>query len=228
MPNKAITEEGAAAFLQSTQRLRCHWSHIIILFNGYAITLNTVVWSYLMRAYVDRADPTYPMLAAAVSGITLGLWRVYAHYLDNNIAGLYADLMLCEDVLGFPGEHGTTAYLARRPGPLKGLLENADLSAEQKRRAVKELHHRRRLGYRGHKAFDLIVLCILILFAALLSANLWGLIPGRAPCWARAASTIGVLAGFVSTLWAKLSFQRDPSRKDVKDVTQTAIAALGK
>ena len=93
-----MDRDNAGALLQSTQQLRTHWSGVITSHFGYAIIINAAIWSYMLKAYVDSLSVqsveglTYIALAAALSAILLGLWRLYTHSIDNHIAGLYRQL----------------------------------------------------------------------------------------------------------------------------------------
>lgn len=222
MSDFAFTPEGAAAFLQSTQRLRCLWSSTITNHNGYAIVLISAVWGYFLKAHSDCAAPgqqfdfANPLLAAAVSGVALGLWRLYSHYLDDRIAGLYADLMLCEEVLRVPADLGTIAYLERETSSLNR-LSAAELKPEQKRAAVKNLHLQKRLGARGQRAFDLVASFLLLLFLVVFVWSLF-LCSAQAPGWARVWALTGILTGVVLTACSVLCFQRKPSAEVLDEV----------
>jgi len=154
----------AGALLQSTQQLRAHWSGVINTHIGYVITINVAIWSYFLKSYIDpsTSNPMYIVIAAAISAITLVVWRLYTHYIDNNIAGLYPDLLLYESILSVPPNHGTSGYLIRAVPEVKRILDS-DLTTEQKIKGISRLVNSKRIGTRGHSAFDYLALILVVL-----------------------------------------------------------------
>jgi len=107
----------------------------------------------------------YLLIATILSSIFLILWRWYAHYLDNAIAGLYANFIFCESSLGLPDDLGTV-------GNLLGMKVFRDKGTEwngftpvQKAKVVSKLFEKKRLGYRGHRGIDIVALVAIIVMA---------------------------------------------------------------
>ncbi len=109
----------AGQLLQSTQRLRVHWSALIYALIGYIWAIVLGIWSVLLKAYMDASRPppgplypiTYILIASAASSLVLGLWRVATRRIDIRVARLYPTFIYCEAIMEVPFEYGTLAYL---------------------------------------------------------------------------------------------------------------------
>ncbi|MCK4403249.1 MAG: hypothetical protein KAV98_05740 [Dehalococcoidia bacterium] len=214
-----IKPDDARALLQSTQQLRTHWSSVITTHIGYAIMINVAIWSYFLKSYIDslavpsKAQPLYIVLAAAISAITLGVWRLYTHNIDNHIAGLYPDFLLYEGILSVPSDHGTSGYLIRAVPKVDLIFLDNDLTTEQKLEGISTLVKSKRIGRRGHLAIDLFTLVALLgMFIASLSlrSELQSLL--AIPCF------IGILVGLLFILFGLFSYQRNPTKRFIEEI----------
>ncbi len=154
-----IQAANARALLASTQQLRTHWSGVITSHLGIAITVNVALWAYFLKSYVEQSlGPKHLLIVSAISSLLLGLWRFYAHYLDNHLANLYPQLLLYEGILGVPPELGTSSYLRKEVKGTKKIL-NSNFSLEQQVKGISYIIDKGQIGYRGHFQIDLIVAC---------------------------------------------------------------------
>jgi len=208
-----IKAEDARALLQSTQQLRIHWSGVINTHIGYVITINVAIWSYFLKSYIDSSNPKHIVIAAAISAITLGLWRLYTHYIDNHIAGLYPDLLLYESILSVPPNHGTSGYLIRAVPEVKRILDS-DLTTEQKIKGISKLVNSKRIGTRGHLVFDCLALILVILLgiAAGIAAS------SSQNCLLAIFFLIIMAFVFVLILIGLCFYQRKPSEKLIEEI----------
>lgn len=214
-----IKPDDARALLQSTQQLRTHWSGAITTHIGYAIVINVAIWSYFLKSYIDsltvpsEAQPLYIALAAALSAITLGMWRLYTHHIDNHIAGLYPDFLLYEGILSVPSDHGTSGYLIRAVPRVNLIFSDKDLTIEQKLEGISTLVKLKRIGRRGHLAIDLFTLVVLLgMFAVSLSLR------SASQSSLAIACFTGICIGFLFILIGLFYYQRDPSKRFIEEV----------
>jgi len=169
--SNAIQKEDARALLQSTQNLRLAWSSALTSLIGYTMIANVAIWSYFLKAYVDalnsnlNTQSNYIIIAASVSSILIGLWRLYTRYIDNQIANLYPDFLLYEGTLSVPPDHGSCGYLIRNV-PNVDLILNANINLDKKINGIKELVERKCIGNRGHILFDIFAIVIIVMLLA--------------------------------------------------------------
>jgi len=160
-----IQKDDARALLQSTQQLRTHWSGVIINLINYVIILNVGVWSYFGKSYIESCSKSdkswYIVIASTTSTITLLLWRLYTHYLDNNITRLYPDFLFYERTLNVPSDYGTGRYLKKFISRLNHALPMSEL--KHRETLISKLIEERRVGSRGHWLLDLIAAAFAIL-----------------------------------------------------------------
>src|SRR5262245_15693588 len=93
-PPDRLSDENARQLLTLAYQQRVHWSHVITLHLTVVLTVVVGIWSYFLKAVVDAMtsdgqSALYIVIAASFSSLLVSLWRLYAKYLDNNIAGLY-------------------------------------------------------------------------------------------------------------------------------------------
>ncbi|GAH63909.1 unnamed protein product, partial [marine sediment metagenome] len=108
-------------------------SRAIINLHGFAVGANAVVWSSLIVAYISigGALPLLVIIGSVVSAISIGLWRLYVQYLDNQIASLYPEIVLYEAMLpATPRLTGIRHHLAFNCQSLRGIF-TANLTPEQ-------------------------------------------------------------------------------------------------
>lgn len=225
----SLKPDDARALLQSTQRLRTHWSGVITTHIGYAIAINVAIWSFFLKSYVDysaelsKSQPLYILLAAAISAILLGIWRLYTHDVDNHIAGLYPDFLSYESVLKVPSDRGTSGYLIRAVPKIDLLLLDADLTPEQKLEGTSTLVKSKSVGRRGHLKIDLFTLFI-VLGMFWISYSVGSKLQSSLAllCFS------GIMVGALFILIGMLFYQKNPSKKvideillELKDVDKT-------
>lgn len=213
---RKITPADARALLQSTQQLRTHWSGVITSHIGYAIILNVAIWSFFLKSYTEsprvEAQLSYIAAAAALSAISVGLWRLYTHYLDHQIAGLYPDLILYEESLSVPPSHGTLGYLKKNVPGLADVFSEKSLNAKKQSETVSGLVEKKRIGHRGHLWLDLFALGIIfIMFRAsrFVATN---------PKSVFRVSDIPIIIGFFSAVFGMVSFQKNPSKELIEEI----------
>lgn len=214
-----MNSDDARAFLQSTQELRTHWSGVITTHLGYAVVVNAAIWSYFLKSYIDslasgsQAQPSYVVLAAALSALLLGLWRLYTHHVDNHIAGLYPDFLLCEAALSVGPGHGTSGYLMRAVPRVDLILSNEGLTPKQKMEGISTLVKSRRIGRRGHLSMDVLVLVTVL---GMLAAGLSLL--SELSCYVAIGCIVGISIGLLLVLFGLFLYQRNPSEKFIKQI----------
>jgi len=214
-----IEPDDARALLQSTQQLRTHWSGVITTHIGYIIVVNVAIWSYFLKSYIDSltasstTQPSYIVLAAAISAVTLGAWRLYTHYIDNHIAGLYPDFLLYEGILSVPSDHQTSGYLIRAVPRLDLILLDNDLTPAQKLEAIATLVKSRRIGNRGHLPFDLSTLAIvLVMFVVSL------ILRSELQSFLAVGCLTVISIGLLFVLLGLFGYQRNPSKRFIEKV----------
>jgi len=128
-----LKSEDARALYQRTQELHLLWSTVISNLTGISISSVTFIWSFFIKSYISANNPLYVILPGYLSLLLIGLWRLYAHYLDNCIANLYRDFLICEQAMNAPIEHFTTGYLFSGKVPnIKLITSASDLTAKEK------------------------------------------------------------------------------------------------
>ena len=96
------------------------------------------------------------------------LWRYFAHYLDNDIAKTYIDIVKIENRLGVPPE---ISMFDRLIDSLTTNQKVKQLDDDQKVKFLECLNKNKMMGYRGHDkwdniAFVLIGLCVVASISA--------------------------------------------------------------
>lgn len=156
--------------------------------------------------------PWYLFVAALLSSIVVILWRLYTHYLDNQIAGYYSSLIFCEKKLCIPDDLSMWGHFLRRfkDKCLSLRQEALSLCAEQRRRAVSDLVEDKRYGCRGHNTFNIIAFgFIFVVWALTLCLGCWHPI-------VLALSTIGLVLFLLIFVVIYKYAQRDPSSSDLQ------------
>jgi hypothetical protein len=205
--------DNARVLLQSTQNVRTLWAGAISRDFIYAVALNLAIWTYFLKAYVDSFSTNpgetfaYLAVAAGLSSLILGLWRVLARHTYDRIAGLYPDLLVCEQILEVESNQGTAAYLRRTIPRLNRILTGEELNPKQKSEAVAFLVRKRSMGRLSHVAIDIIVIAVIIgMFVLCLS------IYSKIRLPLAIGSIIATILGFLLLVFSMLSFQRYPSQ----------------
>jgi len=208
-----MNSDNARVFLQSTQSVRTLWATAISWDFVYAVALNAAIWTYFLKGYVESFSTNpgeafaYLAVAAGLSSLILGLWRVCSRYTYHRIAGLYPDLLVCEQTLGIEPNQGTAGYLRRTVPRLSRILSGEELSPNQKSEAVSFLVRKKSMGRLSHVVIDIIVIALIIaMFVLCLSIYSKIQLP-----LAISSIITTILGGFLS-LFSMLSFQRYPSQ----------------
>jgi hypothetical protein len=208
-----MNSDNARVLLQSTQSVRTLWAGAISRDFVWAVALNAAIWTYFLKNYVESfaTNPSealsYLAVAAGLSSLILGLWRVFSRHTYDRIASLYPDLLLCEQGLGLEPHQGTAAYLSRTIPRLNRILSGQELNPNQKSEAVGFLVAEKSMGRLSHVVVDIIAIAVIIgMFILCISiyANI------RLPL--AIGSIIATILGFLLLLFSMLSFQRYPSQ----------------
>lgn len=206
--------------LPYTQSVRIHWSWVMVSLIGFFIAAILAIWTMFLRQYLDANPPerTFDpiLLAAGISSALGGLWRLYAHFLDNAIVGLYPDLILAEGNLGFPKDTG----ISNQFRALSKECEKARLTFDEKAEVVRILggKDKRRMGTRGETPLNLVAAWFILLPAPILAYSCSANLIVRSLCLG--LTLIGVLA-FSKALAIR---QRGHTHEDVHE----AIALIRK
>lgn len=208
-----MNNDDARVLLQSTQRVRTLWAGAISRDFVYSVALNAAIWTYFLQAYVESlaSNPSlgfsYLAVAAGLSSLILGLWRVFNSHTYGRIAGLYPDLLLCEQSLGVESNQGTAGYLSRTIPRLSRILSGEELNPNQKSEAVSFLVRKKSMGRLSHIVINITVLTVIVgmfvLCISMYSKIQFSLAIG---------SIIATILGFLLLLFSMLSFQRYPSQ----------------
>ena len=208
-----MNSDNARVLLQSTQNVRTLWAGAISRDFVCAVAMNAAIWTYLLKGYVESfsTNPSeafsYLAVAAGLSSLLLGLWRVFSRHTYDRIAGLYPDLLLCEQILGLETNQGTAAYLRRTIPRLSRIFSGEELNPNQKSEAVAFLVRKNSMGRLSHVVIDIIVIAVIIgMF--ILCLSIYSKI--RLPL--AIGSIIATIVGFLLLVFSMLSFQRYPSQ----------------
>jgi hypothetical protein len=216
---KKLSEVNARALANLTQQQRLHWSTMITTLMGFTAVINVGIWSYFLSEYINVAGglPSYILIGSAVSSVTLGLWRIYSRYIDNQIAALYPELVLYEARMTAPLDLGTSGYLVRNVPNLKPIFE-AKLTEEKRSKAIAMLVESKSIGNRGHKVLDLATLSVVIILFIGTLLSLWRVSFLMNPIYI--ICLIGIVSGLVLVIVALCHYQSNPSPELVEDVLQ--------
>lgn len=203
------------ARLAIANQIRASTSGAIVNLHGFVVGANAVVWSSLTVAYISLggALPILVIIGSVVSAITIGLWRLYVQYLDNQITSLYPEIVLYEAMLPpIPRLTGIRAHLVFNCPNLRNVFE-ANLAPEQQAQVVENLVNRRLIGYRGHLLFSRgAVFSILVLLVISITSVLYI----RAPwTWYYTIFEIVIALGGVAAIYAWARGQKDPNDNTV-------------
>ena len=196
--------------LTVANQIRASTSGAIVNLHGFVVGANAVVWSSLAVAYISFGGglPILVIIGSVVSAITIGLWRLYIQYLDNQIAFLYPEIVLYEAMLpAIPRLTGIRAHLIFNCPNLRHVFE-VNLTPEQQAQVVESLVNRRRIGYRGHLLFSIGALfSILVLLAISIMSILYISAPWT---WYYTVFEIVIALGGVVVIYAWTQGQKDP------------------
>ena len=205
--------DNARVLLQSTQSVRTLWAGAISRDFVYAVALIAAIWTYFLKGYVESfsTNPSvafsYLAVAAGLSSLILGLWRVFTRHTYDRIAGLYPDLLVCEQILGLEPNQGTAGYLRRTIPRLSRILLGEELSPNQKSEAVAFLVRKKSMGRLSHLVIDIIVIAIIIAMFVLCVS-----IYSKIQLPLAVGSIIAIILGLLLLVFSMLSFQRYPSQ----------------
>jgi hypothetical protein len=221
---KIMNSDEARSFLQSSQQMRAVWSGIISRNFVFTIAFIVAIWSYFLKAYIESGSNnlanglSFLAVAAGLTSIMLGLWRLYTRYIYNRVAGLYPDLLLSEKNLGIEPHRGISGYLQRSIPRLRQVLGEKYLNSEQKLDVIAFLVNRKSLGRKSHIVLDFIVIALIItLFVLCIGVHANIQLP------LAIGTIIATIIGFLLVLCGMLAFQRYPSQSIIK----TAITRYG-
>jgi len=208
-----MNSDNARVLLQSTQSVRTLWAGAISRDFVYAVALIAAIWTYFLKSYVESfsTNPSeafsYLAVAAGLSSLILGLWRVFTRHTYDRIAGLYPDLLVCEQILGLEPHQGTAGYLRRTIPRLSRILSGEELNLKQKSEAVAFLVRKKSMGRLSHLVIDIIVIAIIIAMFVLCVS-----IYSKIQLPLAVGSIIAIILGLLLLVFSMLSFQRYPSQ----------------
>jgi len=208
-----MNSDNARVLLQSTQSVRTLWAGAISRDFVYAVALIAAIWTYFLKSYVESfsTNPSeafsYLAVAAGLSSLILGLWRVFTRHTYDRIAGLYPDLLVCEQILGLEPKQGTAGYLRRTIPRLSRILSGEELNLKQKSEAVAFLVRKKSMGRLSHVVTESIVIAIIIAMFVLCVS-----IYSKIQLPLAVGSIIAIILGFLLLVFSMLSFQRYPSQ----------------
>jgi hypothetical protein len=208
-----MNSDNARVLLQSTQSVRMLWAGAISRDFVYAVAVNAAIWTYFLKGYVESfsTNPSEPFsylaVAAGLSSLILGLWRVFTRHTYDRIAGLYPDLLVCEQILGLEPNQGTAGYLRRTIPRLSRILLGEELNPNQKSEAVAFLVRKKSMGRLSHLVIDIIVIAIIIAMFVLCMS-----IYSKIQLPLAVGSIIAIILGLLLLVFSMLSFQRYPSQ----------------
>jgi hydrogenase-4 membrane subunit HyfE len=211
-----MNSDEARSFFQSSQQMMVLWAGVIAKSFVFTIVFIAAVWSYFLKAYIESVSTgsahglSYLAVAAGLTSILLGLWRVYTRYIYNRLAGLYPDLLHCEKILGIEPYRGTAGDLQKRIPRLRRILGETELNPDQKQEAISFLVETKRLGRRSHLVIDFImVVIIIIMFVLCISVHAKIQLP------LAIGTIIATIVGFLLVLCGIFTFQRYPSQSTI-------------
>ena len=208
-----MNSDDARVLLQSTQRVRTLWAGAISRDFICVVGLIAAIWTYYLKAYVEALSTnpnqgfSFLAVAAGLSSLIFGLWRIFSHNTYDRIAGFYPDLLVCEQSLGVESNQGTAGYLRRTIPRLSRILSGEELSPKQKSAAVSFLVGKKSMGRLSHLVIDIIVLVIITgMFVLCISVY------SKIQLSLAIGSIIATILGFLLLLFSLFSFQRYPSQ----------------
>jgi hypothetical protein len=121
-------------------------------------TILGVVWGILISL---GNNPFAVQIFALITIGILFVWRVFAHYIDDDVASNYSRIM-------------RSIFIGLIQGLTKNFcndnfrIEINTLSDDQRIELINQLHHEKQLGYRGHFWWDIFALFIIDISVAIL------------------------------------------------------------
>jgi hypothetical protein len=238
-----LSEESARTLLGVAEQRREHLSTAIRALNGLALTIVVGLWTFFLKSFLDASsfvNPaivpeysqpfafSYVVMAAGLSAIVLGLWRLYVRYIDDEIANIYPEIMSYEQVLGVGSSAGIQRSILKQRY-IRAVF--AQLYQTERQQLVARLVEDRRIGRRGHDVIDTIVFVALFLFVVAILGDVYIQLINhtlnKMVSWSEILSNpllalkwvgyflIGV--GSLVCIYAFFRFQRNPTQADVID-----------
>lgn len=201
-------------FYQELQKLRIKKSGAIDQLFTFFLTSLVLIWSFLGKAYVDKNDIIYILIAFVISAFLIGFWRCRTHTYDKAIQRLYPDLVFCEMMLEIPEELGLKNFLINndetnddKKNKYKEILNDPTPGKEKKARDVAkiiaEMVEEEKIPNRGHDETDFfafVLVTALFILTYSIKAN------KKVIEWYYEAITVGVwliACGFIFTFYLK-------------------------
>lgn len=221
--SRELSQDNIRSLLNSAQQQKHHRSAMITTLMGFVFILNGGLWSYFLIEYIKVAgeQPTLFLIPSAVSAISLGGWRIYTRYLDNQLASLYSELIFYEARLSAPYDFGESGYLIRNVPRVKPILES-ELQPEKKSKAIAILAESKHIGSRGHDTIEIVTLCFIVLTLVGSLLSLWWIKERLEFPYVTVyfVCLMAIVVGFALVLVSLCSHQRNPSTKLVADILE--------
>jgi hypothetical protein len=157
-------------------RRRGYLTNVITTINILAITGTISIWAFFLKwdMLLENTQSSHKVFAiqlawaGGLSSILLGLWRIYARFLDSAIIKLYPAMYLCEREI-IPKE----ISIFKPPGKEPFLANNFVLQ-----NVIWKDVRNKDFGSRGHQFVDWIAVILIVLFSviSLFSAYNFGII----------------------------------------------------
>lgn len=210
--------------MQDIQR----WSELSNRITGYIIALNIGVWSFFLKEFMDvinqgKTEEAYSLLVlvAALSALTIGVWRWYYHNIMSQEAFLIPEIMRYELTLSVPYNEGTSGYLYRNKRICR-ILSAKSLSDPQKLEVIKKLAKSRQLGL-DTKRIDMVMFCLFLL-AWIFTIVSWCQGQLKEYPWplfnihVGFIGALGILVGLCLLGYTFCVYKKEPSEKEVNNI----------
>jgi hypothetical protein len=216
----------ALTLLSLREQQRNHWSGILNNLLGFIIIASAAIWGFFGHSYsVNIGHPAitglFFLIAGGISSLILGLWRLYAHYIDDHITQLYPEILPYEGQLGVAPISGIWGYLTRYIAAFRKSLLLDSLNLEQKVELVRKLGKLKLLSSRGHLVFDISVLVLIACFIAfsfhILGKYYEGYLSVHPPYYVL-LPLIVMLCGLALASVALGAFHRSPTRTEIERI----------
>jgi hypothetical protein len=216
-----FTKAEAGQLLQSTQRLRIHWSTLIYALIGYTWAIVLGIWSLLLKAYMDASrSPTGPLdpidyilIASAASSLVLGLWRISTRRVDIRVARLYPTFIYCETTMEGPPDYGTLAYI--KDHVLEEFKKTLPPDQDALLTGIEHPVKIKRIGTRGQGSIDLVA-ALLIATQLLFSLCQFH----ESPSLGTSVAVVVILLSVALIMIGCFCGQRNPKQKHIDEAFQ--------
>ena len=154
--------------LQVSYERNNHLANIIHATNGFIVAILVGVIAYL-GSIKNLGFTTNLVLIISICVVSLIIWRIYAHYIDNEIVSNYSKILHCENKLDIPVELSLLKNLIKslpdkneEKRKLEDFIQTKKVEAAYSKMFI--LVEEREIGSRGHLHFDIFAFSLCVLF----------------------------------------------------------------